>query len=59
MGWTGGVGREGSRHRGEGSRCKGEGRGRSRTGIGRRLAILAGVFLSAAGVAAAGDRAPA
>jgi N-acetylmuramoyl-L-alanine amidase len=56
----------GSRHGGEGSgvshagsRDGGEGRGHSRTGLGRRLAILAGVFFSAIGAVEAGEHAPA
>jgi N-acetylmuramoyl-L-alanine amidase len=57
MGW-------GSRHSGEGSGHGREGtdRGRraeSRPGIGRRFAVLAGMFLSAVGVVEAGERAPA
>jgi N-acetylmuramoyl-L-alanine amidase len=49
----------GSGHSRQRSRDGGQGTGKSRTGIARRLAILAGVFLSAVGTVAAGDRAPA
>jgi N-acetylmuramoyl-L-alanine amidase len=57
MGWAGRHGGKGSGR--EPSRNSGEGRGKSRAGLGRRLAVLAGLFLSAIGVVEAGERAPA
>jgi N-acetylmuramoyl-L-alanine amidase len=58
MGRVSGSSREGSRVSGEGS-GHGHTGGKSHTGIGRRLAVLAGVVLSAVNTVAAGESAPA